>query len=131
VRSLNHQVTRHNHYVPEWYQRGFLTTGESKLQYFDMLPEHKVLSNGRTVTMRSLSTRGPRGCFREHDLYTTRFGAVINDEVEKFLFRSIDIRGARAIRAFASGDLSEMHHTFQDFFEYIDAQKLRTPKGLV
>jgi hypothetical protein len=130
ARSINPQVTRHNHYVPEWYQRGFLKTGESQLHYLDMSPEQKVLSDGRTVTMNSLGKRGPRGCFREYDLYSTRFGTVINDEVEKFLFGSIDIRGARAVRAFASGDPSEMHHAFQDFFEFIDAQKLRTPKGL-
>jgi hypothetical protein len=124
------QVTRHNHYVPEWYQRGFLTANESQLNYLDLAPEQKVLSDGRTVTMNSLSKRGPSGCFQEYDLYSTRFGAVINDEVEKFLFGSIDSRGARAVRAVSSGDPSEMHHTFQDFFEFVDAQKLRTPKGL-
>jgi hypothetical protein len=127
---MNPQVTRHNHYVPEWYQRGFLKIGESQLHYLDMSPEQKVLSDGRVVTMNSLSKRAPRGCFREYDLYTTRFGVVINDEVETFLFGSIDVRGARAVRAFASGDPSEMHRAFQDFFEFIDAQKLRTPKGL-
>ena len=130
MRSMNPQIKRHNHYVPEWYQRGFLAVGESKLHYLDMYPEQKVLSDGRTVTMNSLSKRGPRGCFHQYDLYTTRFGPVINDEVENFLFGSIDVRGARAVRAFTSGDPSEMHHTFQDFFEFIDAQKLRTPKGL-
>ena len=127
---MSPQVTRHNHYVPEWYQRGFLNTGESQLHYLDMSPERKVLSDGRTVTMNSLGKRSPRGCFQEYDLYSTRFGTVINDEVEKFLFGSIDTRGARGVRALASGDPSETHHAFQDFFEFVDAQKLRTPKGL-
>ncbi|MGF6547160.1 hypothetical protein [Paraburkholderia youngii] len=54
----------------------------------------------------------------------------MNDEVEKYLFGSIDERGAKAVRAFAVGDRSAMHHSFQDFFEYLDAQKLRTPKAL-
>jgi hypothetical protein len=127
---MSPQVTRHNHYVPEWYQRGFLNTGGSQLHYLDMSPERKVLSDGRTVTMNSLGKRSPRGCFQEYDLYSTRFGTVIDDEVEKFLFGSIDARGARGVRAFASGDPSETHHAFQDFFEFMDAQKLRTPKGL-
>jgi hypothetical protein len=130
AQSMSLQVTRRNHYVPEWYQRGFLKTGESRLHYLDMSPEQKVLSDGRTVTMNSLSKRGPTSCFFEHDLYSTRFGAVINDEVEKFLFGSIDVRGARAVRAFASGNASAMHYAFEDFFEFIDGQKLRTPKGL-
>ena len=127
---MNRQVTRRNHYVPEWYQRGFLNTGASQLHYLDMSPEQKVLSDGRTVTMNSLSKRGPTSCFCEYDLYSTRFGVVISDEVEKFLFGSIDVRGARAVRAFASGEPSEMHCGFEDFFEFIDAQRLRTPKGL-
>ena len=54
---MNPQVTRHNHYVPEWYQRGFLKTNESQLHYLDMSPEQKVLSDGRTVTMNSLVCR--------------------------------------------------------------------------
>jgi hypothetical protein len=124
------QVTRRNHYVPEWYQRAFLKPGESQLHYLDISPNRKVLSDGRTVTMNCLDRRGPTSCFCEYDLYSTRFGEVINDEVEKFLFGSIDVRGARAVRAFASGDPSAMHDAFQDFFEFIDSQKLRTPKGL-
>ena len=82
---MNPQVTRHNHYVPDWYQRGFLKTNESQLHYLDMSPEQKVLSDGRTVTMNSLGKRGPRGCFQGYDLYSTRFGTIINDEVEKCL----------------------------------------------
>jgi hypothetical protein len=130
VRSMSSQVTRNNHYVPEWYQRGFLEKHQFQLNYLDMAPMNKGLPDGRVITMNNLRKRGPSGCFQEYDLYSTRFGAVINDEVEKFLFGSIDTRGAKAVRAFVSGDASEMHHAFQDFFEFIDAQKLRTPKGL-
>ena len=64
------------------------------------------------------------------DLYTTRFGGVINDEVERYLFGDIDRLGATAVRAFASGDVIGIHESFQHFFSYLDAQKVRTPKGL-
>ena len=64
------------------------------------------------------------------DLYTTRFGSVINDEIERYLFGSIDSLGATAVRAFASGDVAGIHKSFQHFFSYLDAQKVRTPKGL-
>jgi len=124
------QVTRNNHYVPQWYQRGFIEYGQSQLHYLDMSPPQKVLSDGRTVPMNALHKWGPKSCFSEYDLYSTHFGTVVNDEVEKFLFGSIDDRGSKAVRAFADGDLSAMHYAFQDFFEYLDAQKLRTPKGL-
>jgi hypothetical protein len=124
------QVTRNNHYVPQWYQRGFLKSGQSHLYYLDMSPEQKLLPDGRIVAMSAEHRWGPKNCFYEYDLYSTHFGSVVNDEVEKFLFGSIDVRGTKAVRAFAGGDLSAMHDSFQDFFEYLDAQKLRTPKGL-
>lgn len=125
------QVTRNNHYVPQWYQRGFLELGQSQLHYLDKSPGEKVLADGRTVPMyAAVRELGPRKCFSEYDLYSTHFGPVVNDEVERFLFGNLDVRGAKAVRAFAAGDLSEMHERFQDFFEYLDAQKLRTPKGL-
>lgn len=124
------QVARNNHYVPQWYQRGFIESGQSKLHYLDMSPPQKVLSDGRTVPLNALHKWGPTSCFSQYDLYSTHFGTVVNDEVEKFLFGSIDDRGSLAVRAFADGDMSAMHCAFQDFFEYLDAQKLRTPKGL-
>jgi hypothetical protein len=130
MQTMSVAITRNNHYVAEWYQRGFLQHGQWKLHYLDMSPEEKVLPDGRTVTMKSLRTLGPKNCFCEYDLYSTHFGIVVNDEIEKFLFGSIDDRGARAVRAFSSGNSSAMHEGFQDFFEYLDAQKLRTPKGL-
>jgi len=64
------------------------------------------------------------------DLYSTFFGTSVNDEIERRLFGDIDTRGANAVRAFAGSDISEWHRHFQTLFEYIDIQKIRTPKGL-
>jgi hypothetical protein len=124
------QVTRNNHYVPQWYQRGFVESRQAQLHYLDMSPPQLDLPDGRTVPMNALHKWGPKNCFSEYDLYSTHFGPVVNDEIEKFLFGSIDDTGSKAVRAFAEGDLSAMHYAFRDFFEYLDAQKLRTPKGL-
>ena len=74
--------------------------------------------------------RSPKRCFVEEDLYTTRFGQTLNDEVERFLFGRIDTTGALAVRAFVGNDPQAIHEHFQSLFEYLDAQKLRTPKGL-
>ncbi len=124
------QLTRNNHYVPQWYQRDFCAAGRDRLFYVDLQPERRLLPDGRTITLNEQHEWGPKKCFSEIDLYTTRFGATLNDEVEKLLFGEIDTRGAKAVRAFASGDEAAMHFAFEDFFEYMDAQKLRTPKGL-
>jgi hypothetical protein len=43
---------------------------------------------------------------------------------------NIDARGSKAVRAFAGIDVSEWHRQFQALFEYIDIQKIRTPKAL-
>jgi hypothetical protein len=64
---MTHQVTRNNHYVPVWYQRGFLGLGQSQLNYLDTAPEQKVLADGRTVTMKALHRWGPKNCFYEYD----------------------------------------------------------------
>ncbi len=98
------------------------------------LPRHVAAPenppSGRTILLSGLTRRAPKSCFYEYDLYSTHFGTIVNDEVEKFLFGPIDDRGSKAVRAFADGNESAMHYAFEDFFEYLDAQKLRTPKGL-
>ena len=66
----------------------------------------------------------------ELDIYTTRLGLRLNDDIEKFLFGTIDARGAKAVRAFVGGNPKAVHDWFQSFFAYLNAQKLRTPRGL-
>ena len=124
------RISRQNHYVPIWYQKGFILGPRNTLQYLDINPPRTELPNGRIIIGKELDLRSPKRCFRERDLYTTRFGRTLNDEVEKFLFGAIDTTGATAVRAFAGSDRRVIHEYFQRFFEYLNAQKLRTPKGL-
>ena len=122
--------TRNNHYVPQWYQRGFQSDNINELHYLNLDPDTKELPNGRIITMNDRYVWPTSKCFVEKDLYTTFFGSDINDEIERKLFGRIDDIGVLAIRAFISDDPSEWHYNIRNFFEYIDAQKLRTPKGL-
>ncbi|MEE4538274.1 MAG: DUF4238 domain-containing protein [Erythrobacter sp.] len=124
------QITRDNHYVPQWYQRSFLPSQGSKLCYLDLSPEQRTLPDGRVITLKALHHKPPSKCFYQTDLYTTFFGSEINDEIERKLFGQIDDEGSRAVRAFLSGDASQWHSHFQSLFSYLDTQKLRTPKGL-
>lgn len=123
-------IAHQNHYVPIWYQKRFIIALRPSLYYLDLAPDSIVLPDGRTVAPRNPSSRAPKSCFWERDLYTTRFGNVLNDEVEKFFFGAIDSDGAKAVRAFVDNDRHTMHDLFQRFFDYLNAQKLRTPKGL-
>lgn len=122
--------TRDNHYVPQWYQRGFLLGHSNKLYYLDLAPDSKQLSDGRVITMNDRSLRSTSQCFYQTDLYTTFFGEYINDEIERRLFGKIDDIGVKAVRAFIGEDISGWHHHFSNFFSYMDSQKIRTPKGL-
>lgn len=134
----NISKTRNNHYVPEWYQKGFLFNPTEKLFYLDLTPDKITRPNGNLIklpdgtpkTHNSISYLNTSQCFFQTDLYTTFFGPYINDEIEKKLFGEIDNAGSKAVRAFISEDVSGWHNHFTNFFSYIDAQKIRTPKGL-
>lgn len=123
-------ITRDNHYVPIWYQRGFIEPWAGQLAYRDLQPELHSLPDGSSLPGRSRFKSSPKQCFAQRDLYTTFFKTHINDEVEKLLFGAVDTDGAPAIRAFIGEDLRKWHKHFQTLFRFIDIQKLRTPKGL-
>ncbi|CAN7159884.1 DUF4238 domain-containing protein [Bosea sp. LjRoot90] len=123
--------TRNNHYVPQWYQEGFFEPGRSSIAYVDMTPERKILPDGRVITQNGAWNDTPTSkAFVQEDLYSTFFGTSVNDEIERHLFGDIDGRGSKAVRAFSGTDVREWHRHFQTFFEYLDIQKIRTPKGL-
>lgn len=126
---MNSQIARNNHYVPQWYQRGFLLKGQSTLHVLDMAPKVPTQASGRAVAVRPRSMP-PSRAFCERDLYTTQFGEVLNDDIEKYLFGTIDKRGAEAVRALLANDHERLHSHFGALFDYLDTQKLRTPKGL-
>lgn len=124
-------ITRSNHYVPQWYQEGFFEPGRKSLAYVDLTPDQKILPDGRVITQNGAWNDTPTSkAFCQRDLYSTFFGTSVNDEIERRLFGDVDTRGSQAVRAFIGTDIREWHDHFQDFFQFIDIQKIRTPKGL-
>jgi hypothetical protein len=123
-------VVRKNHYVPQWYQEGFLEPGRNTLAYLDLSPTQQTLPGGRVITGRAVFDAPTSRAFFQTDLYSTFFGTSVNDEIERRLFGNIDARGSHAVRAFVDTDPTGWHRHFQTFFEYMDIQKIRTPKGL-
>lgn len=122
---------KHNHYVPDWYQRRFMLPGQRRYWYLDLKPD-VVVSNGHRYTRRNLHEWGPGRCFAEHDLYTTRWGGEENVEIERFFFGRVDTEGKSAVEVYS--DFSFDHPGSKDGFNrlvsYMSVQKLRTPKGL-
>jgi hypothetical protein len=76
---------KHNHYVPEWYQRRFMLPAQGNYWYLDLMPE-VIINNGHRYTRRELLPWGPGSCFAEHDLYTTRWGDEENVDIENFFW---------------------------------------------
>ncbi len=98
------RLSRQNHYVPKWYQKGFILGSRGTLYRLDLDASSRQLPNGRKVVGRDVQLRSPKTCFVQKDLYTTRIGRLINDEVERYLFGPIDATGALAVRAFADNN---------------------------
>jgi hypothetical protein len=121
---------RHNHYVPEWYQKRFLMPNTQQHWYLDLKPE--VRSNGSIKwTRRDLLRWGPRKCFAQNDLYTTQWGDIESTDIEQFFFGELDVVGKAAVEYFSDFEhpsVSQEHH--YNLMRYMSAQKLRTPKGL-
>ena len=126
-------VYRNNHYVPVWYQERFIQTNsrEQKFYFLDLKPE--VIDAGKKQYKRNELLRwGPRRCFCEQDLYTTKYGEWLSTDIEKHFFGPIDAYARPALDYFAnfehpdaSGDM------FERLMVYMSLQKLRTPKGMV
>ncbi|MEN6671108.1 DUF4238 domain-containing protein [Psychrobacter sp. B38] len=121
-------VTRNNHYVPQWYQKGFTSDRDNEL--CNLSQKKITLPNGKIKKLDSKKWYTPAQCFYQKDLYSTFLGSEISDEIEQRLFGDIDGAGALAVKAYLTDDQSEWHNNFQSLFFYLDAQKLRTPKGL-
>ena len=79
-------ITRDNHFVPQWHQRGFIEPGRSTLALLDLAPPTKTLADGRVIQERSLFDAPIKRCFFQTDLYSTFFGTEVNDETEQKLF---------------------------------------------
>lgn len=121
-------ITKNNHYIPQWYQKSFMDEKVDQLCYY----QHKVikLPSGTYKNISKPKWNKTAQIFYKEHLYSTFFNSQISDEIERKLFGPIDENGAKAVRAFMCDDISEWHKNFQSFFIYIDAQKIRTPKGL-
>jgi uncharacterized protein YchJ len=123
-------ATRKNHYVPQWHQERFFAPGKTTHFLLDLNPPTFKRRDGTVASGRCLFDSPTSRAFVAQDLYSTFFGVEVNDEIERMFFGDIDRRGADAVRAFCGDDQSAWHQRFKDLFEFLDIQKLRTPKGL-
>jgi hypothetical protein len=124
---------RHNHYVPEWYQKRFLPPGrkDQELFYLDLAPRTFTDARGVKHTRKAVRLLRFRHCFAEDDLYTAKFGAADSTAIEQQVFGDIDNKGRHAVEYFSKFSHPwDGTNVFQDMLLYMSTQKLRTPKGL-
>jgi len=121
-----------NHYIPKWFQHHFLLDDgrEKKFFYLDLNPD-RISGKKRQYTRKSLLRWGPRRCFCQDDLYTTRFGSWQSTEIEEKFFGKVDSAAPAAIDYFINFQHPSVNgDAFNTLLPYMSIQKLRTPKGL-
>lgn len=132
ISSVSNLMYQH-HYVPRWYQKQFLPPKIHKFYYLDLSPDTITTPNGIKYTRNELLNWGPSRCFKQDNLYTIELFGCKSDIIERQLFGEIDGRGRYSFDIFASPKAwqqTKAHDKFEYFIEFMDAQKLRTPKGM-
>jgi len=129
-RKPKQNITRRNHYVAEWCQRRFMKEGQTIYWYLDKTPDKLPSGEGYYNSEHYYSAKQ---CFQQRDLYTIELLGQKSDIIERELFGDIDNKASRAISILDDKDawkVKNCKHKLQDFMAYMNAQKLRTPKGL-
>ncbi|MDO8591241.1 MAG: DUF4238 domain-containing protein [bacterium] len=124
---------RHNHYVPEWYQKRFVLPDQKDQEFFylDLQPKPFIDPNGIPRPRKNPRRLGFGFCFAEDNLYTTQFGTMASTEIEQRFFGAIDSRGRGAVDYYANFAYPwDGRDALRDMLMYMSTQKLRTPKGL-
>lgn len=124
------QQSHNHHYVPVWYQKRFLAPARTTFKILDLRRDKFALPDGRVRYSREILDKGPNSWFKTKDLYTVSLFGRPNDEIERMLFGVIDSSGRRAIDAWLNKDWNVVHDTYWQMYEFMDALRLRTPKGL-
>jgi hypothetical protein len=94
---------RHNHYIPEWYQKRFPPPGrkDQELFYLDLTPGTFTDPRGVKHTRKAVRRLGFRHCFAEDDLYTAKLGAADSTAIEQQFFGDIDNKDRHAVEYFS------------------------------
>ncbi|MCG7882591.1 MAG: DUF4238 domain-containing protein [Candidatus Thiodiazotropha endolucinida] len=104
---------------------------KGKLFYLDLKPDKIVHPDGSFHHRKALRRLGPKECFKDDHLYTLFFGEHATDIIEKNFFGPIDNIGSDLLDFFSDYSPSDKAvEGFQNFLRYVDAQKIRTPKGI-
>lgn len=121
---------RHNHYVPEWYQKKFMNEGQYRYYYLDKSPSN-VKRGNNSWNLKYIRKLGSKPCFAQDDLYTVKWGDIVNTDIEKFFFGGLDLKAKSAVQNFEDfGEDSIDENHFRNLLRYMSVQKLRTPRGL-
>lgn len=124
---MNNPSIQH-HYVPQWYQKRFLLERQTTYFYHDMHPNIMILPNGELKKDKADNQWGTKKCFVSDHLYTTS-SFEKPDFLETYFFGKLDTLGSTAFPTIINNNLFEEKY-FYNFINFMDAQKLRTPKGM-
>lgn len=107
-------ITKRNHYVPQWYQYRFMKEGATRYWCLD-----------KTKESDNVYCDIPRSFFQQKHLYTIELFGQKSDVIEKLLFEDIDSRGHKAIDIITIKDGWNTKHgdqRWKDFIEFMNAE---------
>jgi hypothetical protein len=108
-----------------------MLNGQKAYFRLNLSPEKIEKPDGKVIRKGEIFKKGPGKFFYEIDLYTNSYFGHESNDIERYLFGKIDTDGAAAISAMADPDWMRLIHPhILNYFEYLEAQSLRTPKGL-
>ena len=146
--AIQYQKSTRHHYVPQWYQRNFLTAGKGEFYVFDKNPLKSVLCPDGTQRLiskpREIRRSGTSELFQIDDLYSVNSKWLPSDVVEKLFFGPLDSNGKVSLEVFTfwpktiprpeyslyPTNFGNPAEHMQSLAAYINAQMLRTPRGL-
>lgn len=142
------QVSVRHHFVPQWYQRGFLPDGKGEFYVLDKAPLLEVMcpdgKKRRVTKPKEIRRTGTTELFQRDNLYALNLPFISSDFLERHLFGIIDDKGAIANKLLVRWpitipmpkesaypfDWGNPNDRLMEFLEFINAQKTRTPRGL-
>src|SRR4051812_16078663 len=103
---------RHNHYVPTWYQERFMLPGQTRYWRLDLNPDVVWKQKKRN----DLHNWSPERILAQDDLYTTRWGNLINTDIERFFFGKLDNGAPEALQFFSDFNFEYYEENYFDNF---------------
>ncbi len=118
-----------HHYVPQWYQRHFISDNRSQKLLYTLSVERDP-ADPRSFLPKTPTPKPTKHIFCSENLYTINIPGIAPNEIEKTFFGRIDDQGKRACTSLADFNPERGWSFFNPVITFLCTQRFRTPRGL-